>query len=143
MTDVPDAAAPQTPPPQTPPVQTSVPPAAGAAPSALSDPKQLAHICYGLFALSLIIGFSSIVGVVLCYVKRDEMKDTFLASHLTWLIRTFWISLAGFAVGFITMFVLIGFAVMVATAIWAIYRIVKGWIAAAEAKPLAEPEAWV
>ncbi|MFO1335594.1 MAG: hypothetical protein U1E80_10970 [Piscinibacter sp.] len=58
------------------------------------------------------------------YVKRDDTKGTSTRAT-AWQIRTFWWSLLWAVVGFITMFVLVGFVILAADAVWTIYRIVK------------------
>ncbi len=70
------------------------------------------------------------------YVKRDDVKGTYLESHFNWQIRTFWWGLLWAVIGFITMFILIGFAVLLANGIWIIYRIIKGWLKLNEGKPI-------
>jgi len=149
---------PSTPPPPTPPAASAgdklaadaarlADDAAKVAGTALSDPKTLGHICYGLFAGGFITGFSVIVGLILCYIKQDEMKATFVASHLTWLIRTFWLSLVGSVAGVILSVTIVGailgVPLLLATAVWAIYRLVRGWIGLSEGKPIPDPQAWI
>ena len=48
------------------------------------------HVIYGCYALGFFIGFTWLVGVIIAYVKRDEATGTWLASHFSWQIRTFW-----------------------------------------------------
>jgi uncharacterized membrane protein len=91
---------------------------------------------YALQALSFFVGISSIVAIVLAYVKRDDARGTWLESHFRWQIRTFWLALAGGVVGFVTLIVLIGWLILCATAVWVIYRIIKGWLALNDGKPL-------
>lgn len=47
-------------------------------------------ITYGLFAIGLVMFWPAFIGMVIAVVKRRDAADTFLASHYTWLIRTFW-----------------------------------------------------
>jgi len=68
------------------------------------------------------------VGVVINYVKKDEVSGTWLASHFKWQIRTFWWSLLGFVLGFFLSFIFIGIFVYILTYIWVIYRVVKGFL---------------
>jgi uncharacterized membrane protein len=69
-------------------------------------------------------------------VKRDDARGTWLESHFSWQIRTFWWGLLWGIVGAILLLVLVGDFVLLATAIWIIYRIVKGWLNLAENKPV-------
>jgi uncharacterized membrane protein len=88
----------------------------------------LTHVIYGLYAASLLLGFTAIVAIIINYVKRDDVKGTFLESHFNWQIRTFWWGLLWSVIGFITLFIVIGFAVLLANGIWILYRIIKGWL---------------
>ncbi len=98
--------------------------------------RQLATLVYALQAASFLMGVTFIAAVVVNYVKRDEIAGTWIESHFRWQIRTFWFCLLWGAVGFALMVVVVGFAIMGATAIWLVYRIVKGWIRLSEGKPM-------
>jgi uncharacterized membrane protein len=69
-------------------------------------------------------------------VKLDETKGTWLESHFRWQIRTFWWGLLWAAIGVITFVIVVGWLILAADAIWIIYRIVKGWLALNDAKPV-------
>jgi uncharacterized membrane protein len=47
-------------------------------------------VTYALFACGLFLIWTAPIGLVLAYIKRDDVADTFLAPHYRWLIRTFW-----------------------------------------------------
>ena len=94
----------------------------------LEQNKTLTLVVYGLQAASFLLGITAIIGVVINYVKKDEVKGTWLESHFKWQIKTFWLSLIGFVIGFFTWFILIGILIFVATYIWVIYRVVKGFL---------------
>jgi uncharacterized membrane protein len=96
--------------------------------------KNITHVIYGLYAASLISGITSIVAIVLNYVKRDDVVGTVYESHFRWQIRTFWFSVLWGVVGWITVWILIGFGVWIAAGIWFIYRIAKGWLRLSEGK---------
>lgn len=118
----------------------------------------VAKVVYGLHALSIIIGivtgasiigaflfgWPSIAAVVLNYVMRAEARGTYVDSHFSWQIRTFWYALLFAAcvafVGFVLSWFLIGFAVwsigFVAMGVWAGYRIVRGWIRLSAREPM-------
>jgi uncharacterized membrane protein len=112
-------------------------------PEAGRDLRTLTHILYALFALHWFTGgLSILVAIILAYLKRDDAAGTPYEAHMTWLIRSFWIALAGYVIGGALVFVVIGFVVLAAVTIWMIYRIVKGWLYLYENKPL-EPRAWL
>jgi uncharacterized membrane protein len=98
--------------------------------------KTLTTLVYALQSAGFLVGITWIVAVVIDYVKRDEAKGTWLESHFSWQIRTFWWGLLWGALGVITFLILIGWLILVADAIWIVYRIVKGWLYLNDNKPL-------
>ena len=102
----------------------------------IADAKRLATICYALYAASCLVGLTAIAAIIVNYLKRDDVAGTWVASHFEWQIKTFWYGLAGAIVSWLLMFVLIGFPLLLAVGVWVIYRIVKGWLALADGKPV-------
>ena len=114
----------------------------------------LAHVIYGLHAFSaltgmlspamivtaFLTGWPSIIAVILNYVKRSEVRGTWLDSHFSWQIRTFWFALLWLAIGGVLFLTVVGipFAVALwfATGIWVLYRIIRGWTALSSQKEL-------
>ena len=114
----------------------------------------LAHIIYGLHAFSAITGmltpamivtafltgWPSIIAVILNYVKRSEVRATWLDSHFAWQIRTFWFALLWLAIGGILFITVVGIPFALAlwfiTGIWVLYRIIRGWLALSSQTPL-------
>jgi uncharacterized membrane protein len=90
--------------------------------------KQVTMVVYGLQALSFAFGVTAIVGLVINYVKRDETVGTLYESHFDWQIRTFWWGLVWTIVGIVLSMIVIGVAVLFVVWIWAIYRVVKGFL---------------
>jgi uncharacterized membrane protein len=110
----------------------------------------ITHVTYTLHALGLAIGafgastvvgafvfgWPSIIAVILNYVKRGDARGTWLESHFTWQIRTFWFALLWACVvgivGALLVIVLVGFAIWIVglfvLGLWAIYRIATGWL---------------
>jgi uncharacterized membrane protein len=107
----------------------------------------LAHVIYGLHAFSaltgllspamivtaFLTGWPSIIAVILNYVKRSDVRGTWLDSHYSWQIRTFWYALLWLAIGGILFITVVGIPVAIvlwfATGIWVLYRIIRGWLA--------------
>ena len=102
----------------------------------LNSLKTVATVVYALQAVGFFVGITWIVAIVVDYVKRDDANGTWLESHFRWQIRTFWFGLLWGVLGAILLLVLVGWFVLVADAIWIIYRIVKGWLNLAENKPI-------
>jgi uncharacterized membrane protein len=131
------------PPPQSVPGNPTAPVTAGLLAYALMARAAVVEIAgRGLaspFPLMTILG---IVGVIVCYVKRGEAQNTWVASHLTWLIRTFWWSFLWDMLGWVillgTFFIgfPITFGIWFVTAIWVIYRVVRGYLLFKDSKPI-------
>jgi uncharacterized membrane protein len=89
---------------------------------------------------SFLAGWPSIIAVIINYVKRDEARGTYLDSHFSWQLRTFWYALLWVVVMGLLIMTLIGIpiAMIVGTVIgiWVIYRIIRGWIALVEGRPV-------
>jgi uncharacterized membrane protein len=114
----------------------------------------LTHVIYGLHALSVLIGLTSaatvvgafvfslpsILAVILNYAKRSEARGTFLESHFRWQIRTFWYALLWCIIAGLCFVTLIGiplaFAIFFGAGIWVMYRVVRGWMALADGRPM-------
>jgi uncharacterized membrane protein len=112
------------------------------------------HLIYALHALSLLIGITtaatiigafvfglpSIIAVIINYLKRDEVRGTFLESHFRWQIRTFWFGLLWCLIGgfmFITFIgIPIALMIFIGAGVWVIYRITRGWLALRDRKPM-------
>lgn len=96
--------------------------------------KNITMVVYALQALSFLWGVTAIVGVVINYVKRDDVKGTIYESHFDWQIRTFWWGLLWGVIGVATIWLVVGFFVLFAAWVWAIYRVIKGWLKLTEGK---------
>ena len=101
-----------------------------------SEVKNYVFIAYVTYALGLLILFTPFIGVLLAFIKRDEAQGSIYASHIDWLIKTFWVSLIGMVLGMLTILILIGWLILAATGIWLIYRVVVGLIKLNEDKPV-------
>lgn len=101
-----------------------------------SDPaRNLAVVVYILQALSFFLGgLTGLVGVIINYVKLDEIRGTWIEPHFRWQIRTFWIGLLWTVIGVITTPLIIGWFILLGISIWIIYRIVKGALALNEGR---------
>ena len=98
--------------------------------------KTLSTVIYALYALSLFAGVTAIVAIVLNTIKREETRGTWLESHFTWQIRTFWWGLLWFIVGAATWIILVGWLVWGVAFVWFIYRIAHGWLKLNDGLPI-------
>jgi uncharacterized membrane protein len=76
-------------------------------------------------------GIVGIVAIVMAHVKRGDAAGTWLASHYRWLIRTFWFSVLWGVVGPI-----IAFVIWFVTAIWVLYRLIRGYVLFKDSLPV-------
>ncbi len=79
---------------------------------------------------------TAVLGIIINYVKDEDVKGSGLESHFQWQKNTFWYGLLWIVLGTFTTFLLIGYLVLAAVAIWLIYRIAKGWIYLVDGKEL-------
>ncbi len=129
--------------------------------SAAGAPREglvtLAHVIYALHAFSAVggligtatiigaflTGWPSIIAVILNYAKRSEVNGTYLETHFSWQIRTFWYAFFWVALGVALFFTLVGIPIslmiFVAISLWILYRIVRGWLALLDGKPMPVP----
>lgn len=114
------------------------------------------HAIYALHAVSLITGiigaasvvgafltgWPSIIAVILNYVKRSEVQGTWLESHFSWQIRTFWFGLLWVALCLLFVVLTLGIGLLIAwlpllvVGLWFIYRVVRGWLALVDRRPM-------
>ncbi|MBW8885058.1 MAG: hypothetical protein JF612_09860 [Planctomycetia bacterium] len=91
---------------------------------------------------AFLVGWPSIIGVILNYVKRSEARGTWLESHFRWQIRTFWFGLVWVSLCVCFIIVTLGVGLLIAwlplgaIGIWFIYRIVRGWMALRDGRPM-------
>lgn len=135
--------------PSTPPV---LPPA-----DPLAGPRAWAHIMYGLHAFSalsgvltsatvlgaFLFGWPSILAIVLNFMKRDEVAGTWLATHYRWQWRTFWFAFVWVLVAGVLALTIIGIfaaiAVIFLAGVWVLYRVIRGWVALVDRRPMPVP----
>ncbi len=93
-----------------------------------------------LYLASCITGVSALIGVVLCYVWKSEPHQAWEATHYTYLIRTFWIGVAGSVLGILILLVGIGFLILFGIGIWALVRAAMSLANAQKRAPMKDPE---
>src|SRR6185295_5049913 len=70
------------------------------------------QLVYVLQSVGMIFGITWIAAVVVNYVKLDQARGTWLESHFRWQMRTFWFGLLWHALGVLTVWIFIGFAIL-------------------------------
>lgn len=78
-------------------------------------------------------GWPSLIALVMSYIWRNDAEGSYLASHFSWLIRTFWATLIWLALGWLLIVTLIGAIIgvplLIIVGIWVLYRLAKGLLA--------------
>jgi uncharacterized membrane protein len=91
---------------------------------------------------AFLTGWPSIIAVILNYVKRSDVRGTWLESHFRWQIRTFWFGLLWIAMCLFFVVITFGIGIIIAwlpmaiVSVWFIYRIVRGWMALNANRPM-------
>ena len=117
------------------------------------------HVIYALHALTVasgaittpifmpfgfVCGLPSAVAVLMNYARRSEARGTWLETHFRWQIRTFWyatlwvvvVSVVAIPLLLIGVGFLIGLIGLATVAAWIIYRVLRGWLALRDARPM-------
>jgi uncharacterized membrane protein len=103
----------------------------------LASLKTLTMVVYALQVLSVFVGITAIVGVIINYVKREDAAGTLYESHFDWQIRTFWWGLVWSVIGFVLLFAFgLGLLVWFVAGIWALYRVIKGFLKLNDNQPV-------
>lgn len=82
-------------------------------------------VIYILFLCGVVAPLLPIIGAVFAYVNKD-IKDGLLASHYTFILRTFCIGFIGIIISMITTIILIGPVLYACLFVWFILRIAIG-----------------
>ena len=97
--------------------------------------KNMAMAVYVLNLLAFFNGLTAILGAIIAFVKRNDAIGTVYASHFQQQLKVFWIALAVGAIGTITVWILIGWPILLILALWYLYRNVTGLIRLANNRP--------
>jgi uncharacterized membrane protein len=96
----------------------------------------MAIVAYVLYLVGLpTLHLTTIAGLILAYVQRDEARGTVWQSHFDAIISTFWISLALGIVSAILCIVGVGFVMFGLLVLWFAYRAIRGLVHAIDSKP--------
>ncbi|MGE5269218.1 MAG: DUF4870 family protein [Thiohalocapsa sp.] len=109
-----------------------------------SDPTEAstAQVIYILYLVSLAVGVTALIGVIMAYVYRSDAPD-WVAAHYRYLIRTFWIGLLYGLISVATAIIVVGLLFGVFTFVWWIVRCIRGlkWIS--QGVPPPQPATWL
>jgi uncharacterized membrane protein len=99
-----------------------------------------ALVSSGFPLIAPLMGLLGIAGLIVAYVKRGEAQGTWVASHLRWLIRTFWFSLLWGLIGVAFAITIVGlvvaYPIWVVASLWVLYRVIRGYMLFNDSKPV-------
>lgn len=93
-----------------------------------------------LIVTAFLSGWPSIIAVIINFVKRNDVRGTYLDSHFSWQVRTFfyallWVVVMGLLVMTLVL-IPVAWGLAIAVGLWILYRIVRGWLALLDRKPI-------
>lgn len=116
-------------------------PSSGVNVSVNPDDRGNANLVYILYLISLAVGITALVGVIMAYIGKDGAPE-WLKSHYVNQIHIFWKGLAYAVVGVILSVVVIGVFVLLWALIWFIIQNVRGLQRLARGQAVEEPAGW-
>ena len=114
----------------------------------------LTYVIYGLHMFSaftgimtsafvvtaFLTGWPSIIAIILNYLKRSDVRGTFLESHFTWQIRTFWWGIFWLLLCGLIALTVIGIPValilVICVGFWIVYRLLRGFLRLLSENPM-------
>jgi uncharacterized membrane protein len=125
-----------------------------------SDDRTLPMVVYALYLIGLIAGVTVLIGLIIAYANRA--RAGFMAdSHYLFQIRTFWIGLALWLLGGVSMmwgalwgaipfiglvgvpFVMLGLSIFFLTHLWFAVRCILGLVYVSRGDAYPRPRAWL
>ena len=86
------------------------------------------------------LGALSFIPLILNYIKRDDTEGSFLRSHHSWQIHSFWWYLVWLCVGALLFLTIVGIPlaalVWLAAYVWKTYRLIRGFLDLGKNKPM-------
>jgi uncharacterized membrane protein len=113
--------------------------------------KTIGHISYALHAIvaigAVLPGVQASVllllaAFILDMVKRDDARGTWQESHFSWRIRSvLWAGvLYVVTIPLWLLFLIPGWIAWAIISVWFLYRVVRGWLALSDRKPMPVPQ---
>ena len=97
--------------------------------------KTNALIAYGLMGIGLFTGIFWVIGAIWAMVKKDDAVGTLFEDHYSNIIKVFWWGIGLSIIGFILIFFVVGYFILLAVWFWSIYKLIKGFSKITSNKP--------
>jgi uncharacterized membrane protein len=124
--------------------------------AAPTEDRTMPAVSYALYLVGLTNGLTILIGLIIAYANRDRASPK-MQTHYTFLIRTFWLSIAWFLIGGATAavgvvfsiilvgipFVILGGLICSVVGIWFAVRSVVGVIYLARDEAYPRPDTWL
>ena len=107
-----------------------------------AEEGKTANLIYILYLVSLVVGITSIVGVIMAYINRADAPQ-WVQSHYQFQIRTFWIGLLYGVIGTALAAVVVGFLILLFAVVWFVVRTVKGMGYVSKGQAVPDPTTWM
>ena len=89
---------------------------------------------------AFLTGWPSIIAVALNYLKRSDVRGTYLESHFSLQIRTFWFSILWVLIAAVLFMTVIGiplaWVMFFLIGVWLVYRMVRGLLCLSNSRPV-------
>ena len=111
----------------------------------VSSNTRVLHVMYALHLLAPFTAWLlAIVAIIVGFVKRPDVRGTWLETHVSWLSRTFWFGILWIAICaiitgvlFITIVgILIWWLPWTILTLWYLYRVIRGWLRLSDHQPV-------
>jgi uncharacterized membrane protein len=120
------------------------------------EDRTMPAVVYGLYFLAFATVVTAFIGLIVAYVQQGSAGEK-ARSHYTFLIRTFWLSIAWWIIGGLLVFfglifsvILVGIPffilggfIMAVVGVWFAIRLVVGVSYLARGEPYPRPYAWL
>ena len=113
--------------------------------------RTIGHISYALHAIvavgAVLPGAHAsvlllLIAFILDMVKRDDARGTWQESHFSWRIRSvLWAGvLYVVTIPLWFLFLIPGWIAWIVISVWFLYRVIRGWLALSDRKPMPVPQ---
>ena len=98
----------------------------------------------GSIVTRFLFSLPSIIAVIMNYARRSELRGTWLETHFSWQLRTFWTAAIVWILfaPLVLTIILIPLVLVVRAllGLWVVYRIARGWLAVRDGRTV--PDGW-